>query len=188
MRFYLVRHGESENNASGLWTGWMDVALTEKGKQQAESLRPLLGSVKFDKFFSSDLSRAINTAKIAIPNCDPEPLSVLREIHIGSLQGTPVPQNADDSLRLRIKTGYAEFGGESREAFRVRVSEFIQYLESLQDVENVVAFSHGGFSRTFLQLVTDANLSAANMRCYNCCVMIFDFVDRTWYLHSVINM
>ena len=36
MRVYAIRHGESENNRLGLWTGWSDVLLTERGIAEAE--------------------------------------------------------------------------------------------------------------------------------------------------------
>lgn len=186
MRLYLVRHGESENNAAGLWTGWTDAALTPKGEQQAENIRPILASVKFDKILSSDLSRAINTAKIAIPDCNPEPLSMLREIHIGSLEGTPNAKN-DDSARLAVQNGYAEFGGESRADFDARVEKFMNYIESLENIENLAVFSHGGFCRTFLKLVTNANLSASVVNIWNCCVIVFEYTNHHWTLHSLIN-
>lgn len=35
MKLYLIRHGESENNIKGCWTGWHDVALTPKGIEEA---------------------------------------------------------------------------------------------------------------------------------------------------------
>ena len=38
MRLYVVRHGESEANKKGLWAGWHDVSLTEKGMKDAEGV------------------------------------------------------------------------------------------------------------------------------------------------------
>ena len=67
MRVYVIRHGESESNASKKWTGWMDVELTEKGKKDAEKAREVLKNIKFDKVYSSDLKRALDTMKIVLP-------------------------------------------------------------------------------------------------------------------------
>ena len=63
MKLYLIRHGESETNKNGLWTGWLDVPLTEQGKEDAASASKIVSSVPFDKIYSSDLSRAIDTVK-----------------------------------------------------------------------------------------------------------------------------
>ena len=60
MKLYIVRHGESETNRKGLWTGWLDVALTDKGIADAERVRDTLRGIKFDKVYSSDLQRASN--------------------------------------------------------------------------------------------------------------------------------
>ena len=42
MRLYVVRHGESEANEKGLWAGWHDVSLTEKGMKEAEGVKRIL--------------------------------------------------------------------------------------------------------------------------------------------------
>ena len=187
MRVYLVRHGESETNLTRRWTGWLDAPLTETGRKQAQALQPLLASVHFDKIVSSDLSRAVDTAKNAIPGCEPERMPVLREIRIGSLEGTPIIKNADDSAYVNTQYGYASFGGESYDEFAIRVSEFIRYVEALQDVNTLAVFSHAGFSRNFLHQVTKANLSTQNMHLFNCCVLIFDYINGNWFLHGLIN-
>ena len=49
MKLYLIRHGESETNRSGLWTGWLDVSLTEQGKAQAE---------RVGRFLADEIGRA----------------------------------------------------------------------------------------------------------------------------------
>jgi broad specificity phosphatase PhoE len=58
------------NKQRWLLDRWLDVALTEKGKTDAASLSDILHGVSFDKIYSSDLSRARNTADIAIPGCN----------------------------------------------------------------------------------------------------------------------
>ena len=69
MKLYLIRHGESETNLAGHYTGWSQVNLTEKGVRDAEGVRPIIQNIKFDNIFSSDLILAMKTAETAIPGC-----------------------------------------------------------------------------------------------------------------------
>ena len=66
MRVYVVRHGESETNKIHYMTGWLDVSLTEKGREDALFARSVLEGVEFDKIYSSDLVRALQTDKINV--------------------------------------------------------------------------------------------------------------------------
>jgi 2,3-bisphosphoglycerate-dependent phosphoglycerate mutase len=62
-KLVLVRHGESEWNATGQWTGWTDIPLSENGKQQAAEMGNKLTDIHFDYGFTSDLTRAIQTLR-----------------------------------------------------------------------------------------------------------------------------
>ena len=83
MKLYVIRHGESENNVKECFTGWMDVDPTEKGIADAQKAGKLLEGVSFDRIYASDLRRAMDTAKSAIPGCTPIPEPLLREISVG---------------------------------------------------------------------------------------------------------
>ncbi len=64
----LLRHGESEWNAKGLFTGWVDVGLSEVGKQEAVRGGELLSQsgIRPDTLHTSVLTRAIQTANLAL--------------------------------------------------------------------------------------------------------------------------
>ncbi len=90
----LLRHGESEWNAKNLFTGWVDVPLSEKGREEATRSGVLLAERDLlpDLLHTSLLRRAISTAQIALDVCDRHWIPVrrswrLNERHYGALQG-----------------------------------------------------------------------------------------------------
>ncbi len=187
MKVYVVRHGESQNNKDGLWTGWFDAPLTEKGKEDAACVSALLNRVKFDKIYSSDLSRAKETAKIATGGSACETSELLREIDVGSLAGTKI-NLVEEAQRLAVsRMGYDAFGGESRKEFSKRVADFQKKLEGL-DCERVAIFCHGGWLRTFLERVIEVNELKGKVLCKNCAVGVFEFDGKMWRLNSWINL
>ena len=64
-RIYLVRHGETEWSLSGQHTGCTDLALTERGEQDARKLAVRLGAVEFSRILTSPLQRARRTCELA---------------------------------------------------------------------------------------------------------------------------
>ena len=90
----LLRHGESEWNAKNLFTGWVDVELSDKGKAEAKRGGELLKSKNLlpDILHTSVLRRAIDTSQIALEACERAWIPVrrswrLNERHYGALQG-----------------------------------------------------------------------------------------------------
>jgi 2,3-bisphosphoglycerate-dependent phosphoglycerate mutase len=94
MKLILLRHGESQWNAKNLFTGWVDVELSTKGIEEAKRGGLLLKESNLlpDIVHTSLLRRAINTASLALDNCDRHWIPVqrswrLNERHYGALQG-----------------------------------------------------------------------------------------------------
>jgi 2,3-bisphosphoglycerate-dependent phosphoglycerate mutase len=90
----LLRHGESDWNAKNLFTGWVDVALTDKGREEAVRGGSLVKEAGLlpDVLHTSVLRRAIDTAQLALERCDRHWIPVrrswrLNERHYGALQG-----------------------------------------------------------------------------------------------------
>ena len=90
----LLRHGESEWNAKNLFTGWVDVPLTDKGRAEAVRGGSLIAEADVlpDVLHTSVLRRAITTAHLALDECDRHWIPVrrswrLNERHYGALQG-----------------------------------------------------------------------------------------------------
>ncbi len=94
LKLVLIRHGESEWNKENRFTGWKDVDLSEKGREEARAAGKLLKAegFTFDESYTSVLKRAIRTLWIILDEMDlmwiPETKSwLLNERHYGALQG-----------------------------------------------------------------------------------------------------
>ncbi len=93
-KLLLLRHGQSIWNLENLFTGWVDVDLSEQGRQEAQEAGRLLKAegIAFDIAFTSVLKRAIRTLWMTLDELDMMWLPVertwrLNERHYGSLQG-----------------------------------------------------------------------------------------------------
>jgi broad specificity phosphatase PhoE len=100
MKILLIRHGESRGNFSQRWQGWLDEPLTQRGREQAQSLAERLqrwsveNSEPIGVVYSSTLARAFQTASVLAQNWQ-VPLvldSRLRERDVGALQGLTWPE------------------------------------------------------------------------------------------------
>lgn len=185
MRLYMIRHGESEYNRLGLYTGWKQANLTEKGIADAEKIRPLLEKVPFDKIYASDRIRAMQTAEHALPGREYEETSLIREICLGSLEGTRIADMTEEVHRKVLAIGYDAVGGEGRETFNNRIRSFLKTIES-QGYENVAAFCHGGVLHEVLKIVLETPKPIGAL-CSNCTIAVFSYEDGEWSLHSWIN-
>ena len=106
----IVRHGESTWNAKNLFTGWVDVDLSEKGVMEARHAGKLLAASKlvFDVAHTSLLTRAVRTANLALDESGQLWLPVsrtwrLNERHYGSLQGKDKKQMTDQFGADQVK-------------------------------------------------------------------------------------
>lgn len=106
----LIRHGESEWNKLNLFTGWTDVELSEKGKEEATNGGKLLkeAGFHFDVAYTSYLKRAIHTLNRVLEAMDQEYIPVyktykLNERHYGALQGLNKAETAEKFGEEQVK-------------------------------------------------------------------------------------
>ena len=106
----LLRHGESVWNKENRFTGWTDVDLSEKGREEAEAAGRLLkdGGYSFDLAFTSVLTRAIRTGWIALDVLGELWIPVerswrLNERHYGALQGLNKAETAARHGEAQVK-------------------------------------------------------------------------------------
>ena len=109
-RLVLLRHGESTWNKENRFTGWIDVDLTEKGREEAREAGRLMAAEKFefDVAYTSLLKRAIRTLNIALDEMDMLWIPVhkswrLNERHYGGLQGLNKAETAAKHGEAQVK-------------------------------------------------------------------------------------
>ena len=112
----LIRHGESEWNKLNLFTGWTDVELSDKGREEAANGGKLLkeGGYDFDLCYTSYLKRAIHTLEIVLDNMDRNFLPVIKtwklnERHYGALQGLNKAETAEKYGEAQVKVWRRSF-------------------------------------------------------------------------------
>ncbi|WP_229582902.1 histidine phosphatase family protein [Paracoccus sp. S-4012] len=151
MRILLVRHDESEWNASRRLQGQADIALSDRGREQARLLRPMIEALAPDAVIASDLARAAETARIL--GADTAALTpALREIDVGNWTGEPITQiiarEPEHYAGWRAGT-HAPEGGETWAAFRSRVAAAVE--RAAEGTNHLLVVCHGGVIRALIE-------------------------------------
>lgn len=186
MKLFLVRHGQTQANVDKTYAGQEDVPLTEEGRKQAESIRPLIENIHFDRVYSSDLSRAIDTQRIAMPGVEGIRTPLLREISVGSIAGLHygcVPNKAAGWNSSTDPDAYLTFGGESMDMMCSRLRKFLSQLEA-DPCENVVAFVHNGVMGGVMRIILGTDFDRSVLRTDNCGINVFEFDGVKWRLRA----
>src|SRR5437899_5831792 len=149
--FYFVRHGESEGNAAGVFTGHTDSPLTARGRKQAATVADELAKVKFDRIVSSDLSRSRDTAEVIAKRhrIPVEVVPELREINVGDRTGKTFDETR--GLASWSDDGFVSWpGGESLDEVLARTLGAIDRLTRERPGKTILIVGHGGVNRILL--------------------------------------
>ena len=162
---YIIRHGETDWNRAARMQGHADEPLNDLGREQAAQVAAALASYPLDAIYSSDLSRALDTARaIAAQHPQLQHLPVhtsalWRERDYGRFQGMTLPEveaidpHAAQQWRSRV-ADFAPDGGENLLQFQARIA---QQLQS-------VAAQHAGQQQVFAVPTSLYNESATSQR------------------------
>jgi len=133
---YLVRHGETEDNANQIMQGQTQGKLSFKGIRQAEELRDKMLGVQIDAFVSSDLKRSFETCEIVAKSHGQDVVAtpLLRERDWGGFTGQYIPDLKDKEWPNNI---------ESLEKIKTRAYNFIIWLKANFPNQTVLAVGHG---------------------------------------------
>lgn len=169
----LVRHGQSEWNALGLWTGQEDVSLTEQGRAEARKAAEALRQIPLHKAHTSSLSRAQQTLeeiKAALEHTELETYhhAALDERHYGDYQAKNKWEikeqlGEEDFTKLRRTWDHPVPNGETLKDVHARVIPYYEeaILNDLREGKNVIVAAHGNSLRALmkhLDEVDDANV------------------------------
>lgn len=188
MRLFLVRHGQTNHNADGLAQGWTDIDLDRIGELQAEKIANELGSIPFDRIFSSDLVRARRTAeplaqKLGIKI---ETSELLRERWLGELENAPlvdlraafeseIESTGESRYRCRPK------GVESAYEVMDRIHAFAKLLPT--EFENIAVFTHGMTEETLLCYLIGAPVESSRSFSFsNASITVLSWDHDAWQL------
>lgn len=140
---FLVRHGETVDNARQIMQGQTQGELNEKGREQAQQVAERLSAEPIDAVVASDLHRAIQTAEfIAAPHgLHVNTTELLRERDWGSFTGRFIPD-------LRGEVWPDDI--ESEEALLQRARAFLLYITTTYPDMRVVAVGHGIVNKAIL--------------------------------------
>ncbi len=168
----LIRHGESQWNLENRFTGWVDVELSAKGIQEAESAGKKLAVYKIDKAYTSILKRAMNTLDLAMKSAGKTGLPIVRdaalnERHYGALQGLNKAETAklysDEQVHIWRRsydvpppTEKTDFNPEGiSESLKDTGARAIPYFQKniaadLKSGKNVIVAAHGNSLRSIV--------------------------------------
>ena len=164
----LIRHGQSTFNKQNIFTGWKDVALTEKGIREAHEAAPLLADIIFTHAFTSDLKRAQHTLDIILKNIQQD-LPVIEDISLnerdyGSLVGQNKSEAAEKYGAEQVQIWRRSYStpppdGESLEmTARRSIPYFEDKIEPLLlENNNIIVSAHGNSIRSIVMHLHNLN-------------------------------
>lgn len=185
-RLFIVRHGETLWNKEGRAQGIQNIDLTDKGKIQGECLAKRLIEENIDFIYSSDLSRAYETAKILGNNIN-KPVHVIsdiREMNFGQWEGLTI-----DDIKLKYQDSYNIWrntphiaqipGAETLIQVQERAMKGVYNIIEKHPDKNIVLVSHGVAIKTIIFGLLDIDLSNfKKIRQDNTAINIIDFKEN----------
>jgi probable phosphoglycerate mutase len=143
-QIWLIRHGETEWSAAGKHTGRTDIPLTDAGKQRAQALGQRLAANSFALVFTSPLSRARETCRLAGFGQQARVVADLAEWDYGIFEGRRTSEIRSESPNWSIwRTDVPQ--GEAIEHVAERAERVIEEMSAA--IGDIAVFSHGHMLR-----------------------------------------
>ncbi|ASE44887.1 TPA: adenosylcobalamin/alpha-ribazole phosphatase [Citrobacter braakii] len=185
MRLWLVRHGETEANVAGLYSGHAPTPLTERGIAQAQTLGTLLRNVPVDNVLCSELERARHTTQLILAERE-VPVRNMPELNEMFFGDWEMRHHRD--LAREDAENYAVWcndwqnatptNGEGFQTFSQRVERFIAQLADYKACQNLLVVSHQGvLSVLIARLLSMPAAAMWHFRVEQGCWSAIDFCD-----------
>ncbi|MGE5154802.1 MAG: histidine phosphatase family protein [Bdellovibrio bacteriovorus] len=191
-RICIVRHGETDWNVEKRIQGHTDIPLNSTGRAQALAMAYNAGHYHFSAIYSSDLARALETARALAERegLEVRALPQLRERHYGIFQGITAAEGA-----ALYPSAYGHYvardpsydfeTGESLLGFAARVHEGIDWMVRHHVGETLCAVSHGGVLDILYRQATGRPLETPrDFVIPNCALNWFHFDAHGWHLEK----
>lgn len=170
---YIVRHGKTDLNQANVLQGRSDHPLNEEGVDQARKAAEKLKGISFTYVFSSPLQRALQTAKIIVPDLEPIKDDRLIEMDYGPYEGSDLRKPDPELLRF-----FSDFvnektpeGMEELSHIVERTGEFLKEIQNLNG--NILVSTHAIAMKGLLENLTpDSKGSYWAKHIGNCAVYV----------------
>jgi alpha-ribazole phosphatase len=164
-KLILIRHGETDYNLQNRYCGFSNPSLNKNGIWQSRKLADRFSNIKVEKIYSSDLKRAIETAKIIFKKNSIEQLPGFREMNFGIFEGLKYDEIVkkypslykdwiDNPIRIKLPNG------EALEDLVERVRKRLTFLLSQHKDGEIALVTHGGPIRVILCDALKFNLAS----------------------------
>jgi broad specificity phosphatase PhoE len=190
LKIYLIRHGETDFNKQGKeWGQPAETSLNEIGIKQSEKLAQKIKDIKFNKLFSSDLKRSLQTTGIVskavgIPIIKDKRL---REYDPG--EADPSSEKWIEEYKRLLNLGMSKydirpFGGENIWDLIKRVKSFLDDLE--KDKGTIAIISHSGVNSTLINLSQGREKDHfLNIKQDSTCINVLNFENMKWHIEII---
>jgi broad specificity phosphatase PhoE len=156
---YLIRHGATTWNKQKRYCGYIDVPLSKEGRDQAAKLAKRIKPIKFDAVYSSNLKRAVRTARIVFGKTRKITIVPdLQEMNFGILEGLhhdQIIKKYGDIYKKWMQNPYKNHipKGEDIKPFQKRVTNAIKKIVAANRGKTIAAVCHGGTISVFVMAV-----------------------------------
>lgn len=178
---YLVRHGQTEDNANRVIQGHKDSPLTREGKNAIRSKAKKLIGVVFDTIYCSDLGRTRKSLEILLEeldiNIDVNYCADIREMDFGQFAGKNLEDVKEIILLHKEQTWKHYPDGESGDSFSKRIIDFVENVLRRYEGKAVLFMTHYGVVETILRYYIKKLDKRLNTRNYDTGVLLFNNKD-----------
>lgn len=172
----MIRHGETDWNASGKLQGGTDIPLNSNGISQAKECSDFLKTLEWDVIVTSPLRRAKETAeiinqKLNIPFFE---MNEFKERHFGDAEGMTLQE------RNAVFPDKIFPNQEDRKVLNSRVMAGIHEINQRFKERKVLLIAHGGVINSILAALSDGEVGSGKTKLVNACISNIQFQQEQW--------